>query len=258
MERWHDKQGRHHSIIIPSSFRHHSIIIPSSFHHYSIIITSLFHAPLCNTVTCSLCTRAQDATAWASAAPGRSCQMTHNGLGKIVDLRLRKNFVRIEACVAFTQITFGILQFLTLFLILAADWNDSVRDGRYGSPWYVGFVIFMTCDFIPWRIVSRTICFPSTELLYLDDNELTGTIPEMFVSQPHLQEIQLYKNQFSGTLPHSIGSLNDLSKCQWHGLVVESVHSLTLQITHSLSNRGPLPGQQQRWRDAPFRIWAIA
>ena len=57
-----------------SSSRHHSVIILSLFR-------PLFHSPLCNTVRCSLCTRAQDAMAWASAAPARSCQMTHDGLG---------------------------------------------------------------------------------------------------------------------------------------------------------------------------------
>jgi hypothetical protein len=42
----------------------------------------------------------------------------------------------------------------------------------------------------------------------------------MFESLPRLGEIQMYKNQFTGTLPQSIGTLDDLSKCQRRVLVV--------------------------------------
>lgn len=44
----------------------------------------------------------------------------------------------------------------------------------------------------------------------MDENDLTGSVPDLFVKTPRLEELQLYKNKFSGPLPPSIGKLDVL------------------------------------------------
>jgi hypothetical protein len=52
----------------------------------------------------------------------------------------------------------------------------------------------------------------SLEVLQIDNNEFTGTIPDMFDHTTHLRDIQLHANKFSGPIPATLGDLRGLSK----------------------------------------------
>jgi Leucine-rich repeat (LRR) protein len=50
------------------------------------------------------------------------------------------------------------------------------------------------------------------EVLQLNDNQLTGTIPNMFDHCPRIADLQLQNNKLSGTIPETVTHLADLSK----------------------------------------------
>jgi hypothetical protein len=50
------------------------------------------------------------------------------------------------------------------------------------------------------------------ETIHLDDNEFTGTIPDMFDKIFRLQEFLMQNNKVSGPIPYSFIHLQSLSK----------------------------------------------
>lgn len=49
-------------------------------------------------------------------------------------------------------------------------------------------------------------------MLSLGNNDMNGTLPDMFQHMKNLIALDLHKNDFSGTLPGSIGELSKLGK----------------------------------------------
>lgn len=56
---------------------------------------------------------------------------------------------------------------------------------------------------------------PTTELLYLRRNDLTGTIPTELGLLTKLKELQIASNQLTGELPTEFGLLMDVRKCAY-------------------------------------------
>jgi Leucine rich repeat len=50
------------------------------------------------------------------------------------------------------------------------------------------------------------------EVLSLGNNDMNGTLPDLFQHMKNLIALDLHKNDFSGTLPGSIGELSKLGK----------------------------------------------
>jgi Leucine-rich repeat (LRR) protein len=55
--------------------------------------------------------------------------------------------------------------------------------------------------------------FPSRRQIavVLQNNNLIGELPQEILKLVHLQELDLHKNQLTGTIPSSIGKLKELS-----------------------------------------------
>ena len=55
----------------------------------------------------------------------------------------------------------------------------------------------------------------SAEILYLDDNQLSGPIPSEIGLLTSLTDLNLYFNQLSGPIPSEIQDLSQLGKYVW-------------------------------------------
>jgi len=77
------------------------------------------------------------------------------------------------------------------------------------------------------------------EMLHLQYNQLTASIPESLGNLMNLQKLWLYKNQLSGSIPESLGHLTQvfeisLSNNQLSGSIPESLGNLNNMIRLSL------------------------
>ena len=88
-----------------------------------------------------------------------------------------------------------------------------------------------------WSRVQAT----SLTFLSLDNNQLTGSIPESLGQLTSLQRLYLYRNQLSGSIPESLGQLTSLTELglstnQLTGSIPESLGQLTSLTFLSLDN----------------------
>ncbi|KAJ4787261.1 Leucine-rich receptor-like protein kinase family protein [Rhynchospora pubera] len=104
---------------------------------------------------------------------------------------------------------------------------------------------------IEGTLANETFCMlHQLELLYLEKNSLTGTLPSCLWNLPNLSEIYLSSNNFNGVIPQEIGmcqSLVELSLWgnQLTGSIPDSVGNLTsleLLVLARNSLSGSLPG----------------
>ncbi|KAF8400899.1 hypothetical protein HHK36_014202 [Tetracentron sinense] len=80
----------------------------------------------------------------------------------------------------------------------------------------------------------------SLEMLHLDDNQLSGHLPNSLGNLKKLRSLGLSKNQMNGTIPESVGQLSelfmlDLSNNQMNGTIPESVGQLSELVMLDLS-----------------------
>jgi hypothetical protein len=75
-----------------------------------------------------------------------------------------------------------------------------------GSQWKIKWDL--AAPFITWYSVSlRT---DKVIAIVLQNNNLIGELPQEILKLVHLQELDLHKNQLTGTIPSSIGKLKEL------------------------------------------------
>lgn len=60
-----------------------------------------------------------------------------------------------------------------------------------------------------FRVPYLSFSFLIPEVLYLQENDLEGTIPTTIGRLDHLKSFRLYKNQFEGTVPVGVCNLVD-------------------------------------------------
>jgi Leucine-rich repeat (LRR) protein len=78
-----------------------------------------------------------------------------------------------------------------------------------------------------------------SEYLYLDENQLTGTIPKSMGALTTLETLYLQKNRLSGVIPESLDHLKHLKELKLHendltGSVPSKVCKLTTQTKSEL------------------------
>ena len=73
-----------------------------------------------------------------------------------------------------------------------------------------------------------------TEVLSVGNNDLNGTIPDVFHHTKNLIALDLHKNEFSGSLPASLGELTALGESTVQSMNVEGMLS-------DLSNQEEFP-----------------
>ena len=71
---------------------------------------------------------------------------------------------------------------------------------------------------IAYNITNKKWCvsilFMYTGALYLDNNNLTGSIPEAIFRSPSLTQLHLYSNALNGRLPSNMDALTNLGTYQ--------------------------------------------
>ncbi|KAM6567372.1 hypothetical protein CsatA_026500 [Cannabis sativa] len=90
---------------------------------------------------------------------------------------------------------------------------------------------------------------PNIDFVYIENNRLSGRVPENIGDLAHLGALSLYGNRFTGTIPSSISKLTQLTQLKLGGnlftgsfpTVIRNLKNLTLLYLDRNQFSGPLP-----------------